>query len=402
MGDIIPATGDEVRKALEDFIRMTALWGINPQGFIYDLTTGDLIKLKTGKDTELPLFVVGDHNTQVDEPHLVLNPFREGLEGFKKANEEFYCIQRKALYGRLIQLIRLVIRYMQKNADPNIDVDEFCQVDVKNKDLMKIGAKNAENKKKLADLIDEKSWDNIKAFLLTPNQKRDFIFLRNSRNRSSCELVIDFLTDPDYKEKTSLKPLREKDIQALKTIVMGLLCINKPEEISKFSAVSDDIRVPTKLFTFATVLYQIYLRFNPLLQILDSFEEEKIWEVEVDTLKEHIQNLARYAEATKWSIVSSVGDKSIPVQTVAAVTPTVAPSMQPTLRPTPTVSNAPTVVPTVVPTPTVRTEGPPRVVATGDMGYYPSRPVEYRPQPSYTQQYVPPRPSLQQRRGGIF
>ena len=399
MGEIIPATGDEVRKALEDFIKITALWGINPQGFIYDLTTGNLIKLKTGKDSELPLLVVGDHSSSVEEPHLVLNPFREGLEGFKKANEEFYCIQRKALYGRLIQLIRLVIRFVQKQSDPNLDVDEFCEVDPKNKDLLKIGARNTENKKKLSESIDDKSWDNIKAFLLSPNQKRDFIFLRNSRNRSSCELVIDFLTDPDYKDKNSLKPLREKDILALKTIVMGLLGISKPEEISKFSAVSDDIRVPTKLFTFATVLYQIYLRFNPILQILDQFEEEKIWEVEVDTLKEHIQNLARYAEATKWSIVSSVGDKAIPVQTVTAT---------PVVQTTPTLSVSPQVVATPMPVPSVTVSAPPRVIATGETGYAPpqtytpyapvSPPSVYNSGPVYT----PPPPTLQRRATGMF
>ena len=317
MGEIIPAEAGEVRQALVDLVKLTNMWDVNPQDFVFRVDDGSLVQIKTGKDTQLPLCIVSDKSKSKDEPHLILNPFREGLEGFKKANEEFYAAQRRALYARFIYVIRAMIRFVQKQSDPNIDFDDLCKIDPKQKDYLKVGAKNAENKKKLADLIDDKSFDNIKNFLISSNQKRDFLYLRNSRTQSSCELVIDFITDPDYKKKTSLKTLREKDILALKTIVMGILGITKPEEMSKFSASTDEIRVPTKMYTFFSVVYLVYLRLNPFLKVLDEIEGEQIWEVEVDTLKEHIQNLSRYAEATKWSIVSSVGE-STPVKVVGA------------------------------------------------------------------------------------
>ena len=298
----------EVEQCLTDLIRMTSAFDVNANGFVYEVKSGKLWTQKMENGVDAPICVYREQLPPATEPHFVFNPFQEHLECFVKTSNMFYSMWRTSLYGRVIQVIKLVIRSIQKSNGVKIDDDStLSQVGTNHKELIKVGALNAENGKKLSSLIDEKSFDNISQFIESKEQKVNLIYIAYNKRMRSSSLKIDMITDDDYFDVNDAKKMRKQDIFALKAILMGIFGLKKKEDLEEFKETCEDVKTPGKLSTWLTVLFKAYQKLNPFLKIIDDLCDGNDWSIDLSALQHHITNLDKYAATTKWNTTGSGG-----------------------------------------------------------------------------------------------
>ena len=314
------ASSTEVENALKDLIKMAVPFDVNSDGFIYNFKNGELQTLEMDGGVKAPICIYKENLPDANTPHFVFNPFQEHLACFEKTNSLFYNIQRTVLYGRFCQVIKLVIRFIQKQNEIDIPEDSaLSKVGTHHKELVKVGARNAENGKKLSTLIDDKSFDNIESFLESKDQKVDLIFIGYIKKMSCSALRLNILTDSDYEEVTNLKKMRKQDLMALRAIIMGILNLKKKDDLEEFEVTCKDWKYPSKMYTWLSVLAKVYAQLNPFLKIIDDLYDDTMWSIDLSMLQHHIFNLDRYAATTKWN-TTGVSGYGAPVKTIQPIT----------------------------------------------------------------------------------
>lgn len=318
------ATTKQTSDSIAFFLKLSQTFDIDEDGFVVyaaDPEKRAMIK-GTGASDPKRALAIYQQKMPPGSDYYTVNPYAEGLGLTTPPNSFFYSTLRGDLTGRLVVIVQGVVMFMMNQKNIPVPESEYTIMGTP-KVLLDIASTKDAAGKPIFDLVDEKTLNNIKSFLLPstpgkPGQKsalRDLAYVAYTKNMMTASLKIDLITDPNFQDNTDTKKMRKSDFQVLRGILMGALKLNDPSEIEKFTS-SAVPEAPPKMSSWLGVLFQVYRQINPALQAVS---EDCV--VPLGEFDHHLKMLPAYYLNARWQVQTAVG-------TPAEVTPGIPGSMQ--------------------------------------------------------------------------
>lgn len=252
-------TAKDVLSDLRFLMSLTMVLTLDDEGFWSDPTTDTRYLLK--HDTQDP----GKEVVAFQDPlpfgdYYYFNPYSEGLGKNSEAVQTFFNTSRVALTGRLKISLTYIAEHLLEAKAAQSSKEDFSVNHV----VTRMSSIPIDRKTSFYDLVDEKL---VQEFKTLCDRTGDLIQIAYWSKPNTTKVTCDALTGPDWDEKYG-KDIRKKSLIAFKTILMGLLGIQSPEELERFNHKYDPtVKSAPKLHTTMQSYYAIYDAFNDILSL---------------------------------------------------------------------------------------------------------------------------------------
>lgn len=257
---------------LEFLIRASVVFDVDEDHYVTNAVTGQRHTIGTNPPGELVVVHEG-----VDKKNAyIVNAFAEAA-GNVPSSIWFYKLLRTSVNGKIIAIMEDAINIAVAQKD-GAGSDNLAPAIL---DLVSV----------VANDVDKKTPDELK--LLMKSKMESIIDVASyDRHNLSCSVVSALLQNPD---DIHIKKIgRKKTVTALQNLLMKILNISEPSELSKFTCEAGEDG-PPKLSSTLKTLYLIVKEINKYLIHLDT---EQV--IDLTTFKNHLDNIGVYASAAKY------------------------------------------------------------------------------------------------------
>lgn len=254
-------TVKDVTEDLGKLLHLTSYFGIDEEGFWTVAETGERFIYKMDKtDDGKPIVNFKDPLPKGD--FYFFNPFAEGLGRKSVASKEYYRAIRVALSAKIMEamtLVTMTVAASKEDADLRIPPA-----------VLRIASVPVDTKKTFLDVVDDKTADEFEAIF---NRLPDGIIqVPYLAAQMTAKVKCDVFTDPTWEEKFTKgvmldgKDVRKKSVAAFRALLLGVLGLKTPEDISELDEKYDPaLKSAPALHATLMVYLKLYSRFNDVL-----------------------------------------------------------------------------------------------------------------------------------------
>jgi hypothetical protein len=237
--------------------------------------------------------------------HYIFNPLSEGLGKSSPAVQLYYRTIRIALNVNVRAATMLVIKYITA-LKRKVEADEEHSL---SHVLMRMSSLPVDTKSTIYDNVDDKTAGEIEKIFSQADD--NLITVPYMSQQLSAHARIEALIDPQWEERFG-KEIRKKTIATFKSLIMAVLGITSPAELSQFVTKYDpESKSAARFHTTLAVYLKLYSRFNEILP------PEQM--VDLGMLAEKIDRIP-YAYAIAKHMVQAVPPRLAPTDPGAADT----------------------------------------------------------------------------------
>jgi hypothetical protein len=249
---------NDVTTDLAFLMSLTKIITVDEQNFWYDPVTKKRF-LHSHGDSDQGREVALFQDPMPRGDVLFFNPFAEGFGGKSPAVNVYYRLIRIAANLDLRTAMMFVVQSIYNAKVTAAEGSDYSISHI----VTRMSSVPVDRKTSLYDLCDEKLVDEFTKLFDRTNDETFFVPYLPQQTKGSVK--IDALTDPTWDEKYG-KDIRKKSLLAFKTVLMGVLGINKVEELSQFTVKYDPtLKTSAKFYTILSVYQRLYTRFNDIL-----------------------------------------------------------------------------------------------------------------------------------------
>jgi hypothetical protein len=194
--------------------------------------------------------------------YLVFNPFSEGFGKQNPATKRYYQTLRIATNQTIMVILFHVARSILAAKEASAKGEDSVVTPA----VMRMSSVPTGKRQTVYDIIDE---DMITEFKKLCDRINDeFIHVPYIPQSMTAKLTCAILTAEDWDTKYVTKDIRKRSAAAFKALLMGILGITKPEELSQFSVKYSDVvdgKSAPQLHTTLMVYMKLYQRFNDVV-----------------------------------------------------------------------------------------------------------------------------------------
>lgn len=248
----------DITQDLSFLLTLTKLFEADEQGFWRDVGTRErYIHKLDSADEGKPIVIFQDPFPEGD--FYFFNPYSEGFGKQSPSVALFFKLTRKALN---LNIERSVL-YVAEQVLLHKKMVEEKQDHRLGPTIIRMSSVAIDKKNTLIDVIDDTMLEEFEEIFEVLDG--EFIFVPYMTAQMTSTVKIDILTEPAFEEKIS-KDIRKKSFAAFKALMMGILGIKSPEELSEFASKYDPkTKSSARLQTTLSVYLNLYMKFNDVL-----------------------------------------------------------------------------------------------------------------------------------------
>lgn len=312
----------DVTEAIRFFMALTVIYTVDDEGYIVRCDRPNSrykYSMSSGEQKELMVY-----NEVAPSNVLVVNPFAEGAGQPSPAQTFFYQALRKALIGRVSTIILMAIRFIQSQKGIKFNDPDFADIPA-SKPMLDLTGGNTEAGKQIISEVTDKTHAEIQSFLDRGEVSNDLISIVYNKNLGVSRVMIDIIENPNYTDVVELGKMSKKSFFVLKALMCNLFSAHSTNDLSKYSVKRPSRDVPGRMFTWMSVLYNLYAAINDVLDLVDPELT-----VNLSTFSYHLDNFAAYHGNAGWQLqynetpqpaASGVQSVSSPVTSSVGVVP---------------------------------------------------------------------------------
>lgn len=248
----------DVTRDLGFLLTLTKLYVADEDNFWYDWAQKERFRYRIDANDELREIANYQDPLPKGNYHF-FNPFADGFGPKSPAVLWYYKCIRAAFNLNVSQSIRYVMSSLLESKEAATNKTEYSLPS----SVLRISSLQVDRKQTLYDVVDEKMLDEFEK--ISERTMAEGFHIPYSRPMMEAKVTNSALSDDKWDEKWG-EGIRKKSLVAYKTILMGLLGITKPEDLSKFSEKYDPkTKSAAQFHTIMTVYLRLYSCFNDII-----------------------------------------------------------------------------------------------------------------------------------------